>query len=429
MLKRLLAFAGLSTVALVAHADLFISTNENPSGSGKWYFTLPTGGGSSTQFNGFLNQWNSFPTGDLFNSPIERLGFYWRTGSSQEWILGANANDIRLSEDNDGFPYAQNPKSVTFRSNHGLGSPQIEYKLTFKLTPVSGVLKQAILDIDWEIKNTSAGVRLGDFFILGDLVSRTNSLTSKGDDNFSYANGVGTFSGTNTPTVYFLSRTEPMAFEASGQPGEASVPPVRGKLEDGAQSELADAVVGSGARNWALGFQFPIELGPNGTTSGSLALGLNILPKTVVRGNINRADYDSSLDNRAVVIEIRPVGSTSPVESHTVFPDSNGDFEFQTNRYGFWDIAAKGQHHLRQVAVNQQITASGVANLTYAVTNGDVDGDNAVTIFDYIDLSTSFDLSAGDAGYNPNADLDGDTSVTIFDYIILSNEFDKSGQD
>ncbi len=59
--------------------------------------------------------------------------------------------------------------------------------------------------------------------------------------------------------------------------------------------------------------------------------------------------------------------------------------------------------------------------------NGDVDGDDSITIFDYIDLSESFMLSTGDAGFKPFADLDGDGEVTIFDYIILSGNFGLEG--
>ncbi len=61
-------------------------------------------------------------------------------------------------------------------------------------------------------------------------------------------------------------------------------------------------------------------------------------------------------------------------------------------------------------------------------TTGDIDNDDAVTVFDYIELSSSFDLNLGDPGYNEMADLDGDTSITIFDYILLSQFFDRVGE-
>ena len=59
--------------------------------------------------------------------------------------------------------------------------------------------------------------------------------------------------------------------------------------------------------------------------------------------------------------------------------------------------------------------------------NGDIDGDNSVTVFDYDRLSAAFDASAGDAGYDAAADLDGDGTVSVFDYDILSRNFDLVG--
>jgi hypothetical protein len=59
--------------------------------------------------------------------------------------------------------------------------------------------------------------------------------------------------------------------------------------------------------------------------------------------------------------------------------------------------------------------------------NGDCDGDNSVTIFDYIILSDSFDKSTGDSGFDARSDLDGDGTVSIFDYTYLSDNFERSG--
>jgi len=80
----------------------------------------------------------------------------------------------------------------------------------------------------------------------------------------------------------------------------------------------------------------------------------------------------------------------------------------------------------RRLPVN--LSTFDSATVSASLVNGDVDGDNSVSIFDYIDLSGSFDKATGDAGFDAEADLDGDGAVTIFDYIILSNNFDVSGE-
>ncbi len=93
---------------------------------------------------------------------------------------------------------------------------------------------------------------------------------------------------------------------------------------------------------------------------------------------------------------------------------------------GPFKLGLRGSHWLRKV-VDVDTTNGPVSDVNVTLINGDVDGDNSVTIFDYIELSGSFDLAEGDTGYVANADLDGDKSVTIFDYIILSGNFDLSG--
>jgi hypothetical protein len=64
---------------------------------------------------------------------------------------------------------------------------------------------------------------------------------------------------------------------------------------------------------------------------------------------------------------------------------------------------------------------------TITLINGDIDGDNEVTLFDYGILVATFGLSEQDPGFNPEADLDGDTEVTLFDFGILVNHFGEIG--
>lgn len=61
--------------------------------------------------------------------------------------------------------------------------------------------------------------------------------------------------------------------------------------------------------------------------------------------------------------------------------------------------------------------------------NGDADGDNEVTLFDYGILVANFGLTEEDPNFNPEADLDGDTEVTLFDFGILVNNFGQIGVD
>lgn len=85
------------------------------------------------------------------------------------------------------------------------------------------------------------------------------------------------------------------------------------------------------------------------------------------------------------------------------------------------------------MTVNGSLWSGGVTLL-----NGDIGGDNSVTVFDYGPLSDYFDqnntdadwYSIGSNGFAPaDADFDEDGSVTVFDYGILSDNFDLWGED
>ncbi len=93
---------------------------------------------------------------------------------------------------------------------------------------------------------------------------------------------------------------------------------------------------------------------------------------------------------------------------------------------GDYQLAVKTPTGLRKV-VSVSTTGGDVTGLNLILTNGDIDGDNVVSVFDYGRLSDSFDRAAGDVGFDAAADLDGDGAVTVFDYGLLSDAFGAFG--
>lgn len=81
----------------------------------------------------------------------------------------------------------------------------------------------------------------------------------------------------------------------------------------------------------------------------------------------------------------------------------------------------------RKVAFVQETTTVdlGIVSLI----NGDCDGDNVISVFDYLILSSAFDSTSSSANWNIRADLDGDGVVGLFDYLIMSDNFDQRGED
>jgi len=134
----------------------------------------------------------------------------------------------------------------------------------------------------------------------------------------------------------------------------------------------------------------------------------------------------ASLPSTASYIVRKPDGT--PVSSGTVAVAANGMIEVPKPAAGDYELLVKSSGFLRKkVAFTQG--ASTVDLGTVTLINGDINGDNVVSVFDYDALSAAFDSVPGDANWNPAADLDGDLAVTVFDYDILSQNFDRQGDE
>lgn len=146
-----------------------------------------------------------------------------------------------------------------------------------------------------------------------------------------------------------------------------------------------------------------------------------------VYGKVTLQDFAGDVTQKPVTIEIEDSGA-SIVQTETVNLASDGTYSFSTNLAdGTYSVYAKASHWLRQKVGNVKIVGKTVEGVDFSLVNGDVDGDNVVTVFDYNALSDAFDTAPGDGSWNPEADLDGDDSVSVFDYNILSSNFDQSG--
>ncbi len=105
---------------------------------------------------------------------------------------------------------------------------------------------------------------------------------------------------------------------------------------------------------------------------------------------------------------------------------------------GTYTLHAKVGHWLSSARSGSLIVTAGGAISAGALSlrNGDIDRDDAVTVFDYGILSDYFDHSDADSDWNTvgsngfapsSADLDADGVVSVFDYGILSSNFDQVG--
>ena len=144
-----------------------------------------------------------------------------------------------------------------------------------------------------------------------------------------------------------------------------------------------------------------------------------------VTGNVELRDFIGDATQIPVTVELRQGGNV--VGSRTLNLDSSGNYAFATYP-GTYDLAFKASHWLRTVVPNVSVSGSSVT-VNVSLTNGDIDGDNEVTLFDFGGLVAAFGSVPGDSNWNPDADLDGDEEVTLFDFGILVRNFGAIGDE
>jgi hypothetical protein len=147
----------------------------------------------------------------------------------------------------------------------------------------------------------------------------------------------------------------------------------------------------------------------------------------VIRGTLTLGDYGGDPSLVPVSVRLRKEGGSE--ETRTIFTDRNGNYSLWLEP-GTYEVSFKASHWLRvnltgvTLDVAEELTGQNVT-----LTNGDIDGDNEVTLFDFGELVAAFGSMPGDENWNPNADLDGDEEVTLFDFGILVQNFGAIGDE
>lgn len=149
----------------------------------------------------------------------------------------------------------------------------------------------------------------------------------------------------------------------------------------------------------------------------------------VVQGRVTLGDFPVGPEGQTIYVDFLDTNDTV-IATATGTADADGYFRAvgAPASAGSYRAAVRATHWLRKTAAASVAVGSPfVAVPPVSLINGDVDGDNVVSVFDYIGLSDAFDADSSSSNWNPNADLDGDGVVSVFDYIILSDNFDKAG--
>ncbi len=143
-----------------------------------------------------------------------------------------------------------------------------------------------------------------------------------------------------------------------------------------------------------------------------------------VSGQVELQDFSGDVTTVPVTVELRQSGNV--VRTEVISLDAQGGFTLYQVAPGTYEVAFKASHWLRRVRT-VEVIGSNVQGVNVSLPNGDVDGDNEVTLFDFSRLVAAFGSMPGDSNWNPDADLDGDEEVTLYDFGIIVRHFGEAG--
>ncbi len=142
----------------------------------------------------------------------------------------------------------------------------------------------------------------------------------------------------------------------------------------------------------------------------------------IVQGRLVFSDYAGDLP---LFVEFGIHGTT---EIRRVLLSPEGFFVVNAVPTGQFSLSVKPLSYLRRV-VDVDTGQGSVLDVYIELVNGDIDGDNEVTLFDFGRLVAAFGSAPWDANWDERADLDGDGEVTLFDFGILVRNFGAIGDE
>lgn len=142
---------------------------------------------------------------------------------------------------------------------------------------------------------------------------------------------------------------------------------------------------------------------------------------------LNLGLYFGSAGGLGANVSLSSVGGAAPFLRQTVPVRSDRTLAFDLPVSGTLDVRIKVGHWLSTTYRALPIAESGVTNVPFQLVNGDVDGDDAIGLFDFLALRQAYGTRAGDALWNPLADLDGNGHVGIGDFAILRTNYGRRG--
>ncbi len=121
-------------------------------------------------------------------------------------------------------------------------------------------------------------------------------------------------------------------------------------------------------------------------------------------------------------------GKSAVVGTYPGATDKNGVALYQGLPAGQFDVHVKGPHTLQSARASITLSNNAITNIDMkTLVEGDVDGDNCVTVDDFSLVQGLLGASKDTPGFDTMADLNGDGVVSMSDISLLRSGFERCG--
>ena len=129
-----------------------------------------------------------------------------------------------------------------------------------------------------------------------------------------------------------------------------------------------------------------------------------------------------------LTLQLSTPGNAAVVASFKGATDRNGVAQYTGLPAGIYNVHVKGQHSLQSARASISLTPGASLELDMKMqVEGDVNGDNCVTVDDYSHVQARLGTHRGMEGFDAAADLNNDGEVSMSDVSLLRSGFDRCG--
>lgn len=129
-----------------------------------------------------------------------------------------------------------------------------------------------------------------------------------------------------------------------------------------------------------------------------------------------------------LTLQLSTPGAASVVASYKSTTDRNGVAQYSGLPAGIYNVHVKGPHSLQSARANISLTPGATLDLDMKMqVEGDVNGDNCVTVDDFGYVQARLGTHRGLDGFDPSADLNNDGAISMSDVSLLRSGFDRCG--